>query len=134
MTDFYSIINLTTIADNRGALVAIEQNKDIPFEIKRVYYIFNTKHSVARGFHAHKNLTQLAICVAGSCQILLDNGKSKKTVILDNPSKAVIIKSRVWREMYNFSKDCVLLVLADDNYDENDYIRNYEQFLALVQT
>jgi len=119
------------IGDNRGSLISIESKIDVPFEIKRVYYIFGNKNNIRRGFHAHKNLQQVLIAVSGSCKILLDNGKNKQEVLLDLPSKGLLIKDCMWREMFDFSSDCVLLVLANEHYDENDYIRDYNQFLDL---
>ena len=120
--------------DERGKLIAIEQFKDIPFEIKRVYYIFDTKSGVRRGYHAHKNLEQVAICVSGSCKFVLDNGKERvENIILDSTNKGLFIGKMIWREMYDFSDDCVLLLLASEYYDENDYIRNYEEFLKEVR-
>ena len=116
--------------DERGKLIALEQFKNIPFEIKRVYYIFDLKNNISRGFHAHKNLQQVAICIRGSCKFLLDNGKEKvKDIILDSPNKGLFIDKMIWREMYDFSEDCVLLVLASDYYDESDYIRDYQEFI-----
>lgn len=118
--------------DARGQLVALEEKKEIPFDIKRVYYIYNTLEGVHRGFHAHKSLKQLLICVHGSCKILLDNGQEKETVLLDKPYEGIFIQNNIWREMYDFSPDAVLLVLASDIYDESDYIRDYGQFLNFV--
>ena len=118
--------------DERGQLVAIEAFKDIPFEIKRVYYMYDTTAGVARGHHAHKQLEQILICVHGSCRILLDNGKEKETVVLDQPNTGLYISSDMWREMYDFSSDSVLLVLANTHYDGKEYIRNYEDYLKEV--
>lgn len=115
--------------DERGQLVAIEQLKHIPFKIKRVYYIYDTKEGVRRGFHAHKSLEQILICVKGNCKILLDDGKVKETVLLDKPNEGLYISNNIWREMFDFSPDAVLLVLASELYDENDYIRDYDKFL-----
>ena len=126
------IINFPIIGDNRGSLIAVENNKEIPFEIKRVYYIFNTQEGVARGFHAHKKLKQVAICVKGKCHMVLDDGKSRESVWLDSPEKGVFIQDLTWREMHDFSDDCVLLVLASELYNESDYIRNYDEFLLEV--
>jgi len=118
--------------DERGKLIAIEQFKDIPFEIKRVYYIFDTKKEVRRGYHAHKDLQQVAICISGSCKFLLDDGKERvEDIILDSPNKGLFIDKMIWHEIYDFSDDCVLLVLASDYYDESDYIRDYEEFLKI---
>ena len=106
---------------------------DIPFEIKRIYYIYDLKKDIPRGFHAHKDLQQIAICIKGSCKFLLDNGKERvKDIILDSPNKGLFIDKMIWREMYDFSEDCVLLVLASDYYKENDYIRDYEEFLRSI--
>jgi len=119
--------------DERGQLVALEEYKDIPFEIKRVYYIYDTADGVRRGFHAHKELEQILICVHGSCKILLDNGTEKETVLLDKPHEGLYISNDMWREMYDFSEGAVLLVLASRVYDESDYIRNYDDFLEFVK-
>jgi len=116
--------------DERGQLVALEEFKDIPFEIKRVYYMYDTGEGVRRGSHAHKKLEQLLICIHGSCKILLDNGEEKKVVLLEKPYEGLYISNDMWREMYDFSSDAVLLVLASDYYDEEDYIRDYDTFLA----
>lgn len=128
----YKIINFKINGDNRGSLIAIEKNKNIPFDIKRVYYIFDTQDKVRRGFHAHKNLKQLAVCVHGSCKFLLDDGNTKKSIELTNPKQGLLIEGLVWREMYDFSPNCVLMILADEYYDEKDYIRNYNHFLEEV--
>lgn len=125
----FAIIDLKLIGDDRGSLIALEENHNIPFDVKRVYYIFETADGVRRGYHAHKNLKQLAICVSGSCTFLLDNGEVQEHVKLDSPTQGLFIEGLVWREMYNFSRDCVLMVLADDYYKEEDYIRDYNQFL-----
>lgn len=114
--------------DERGMLVALEECKDIPFEIKRVYYLYDTKKEVRRGFHAHRSLEQILICIHGSCRVLLDNGAEKKTVSLEKPYEGLYIANDIWREMYDFSSDAVLLVLASDFYREEDYIRDYETF------
>lgn len=127
------MIDFIIHGDERGSLIAIENNKNIPFEVKRVYYIFDTKENVRRGFHAHKNLKQVLICVKGSCKIHLDNGKGETSeVILDKPDQGLLIQSNLWREMYDFSSDAVLLVLASEYYIESDYIRDYEAFRQYV--
>ncbi len=127
------IIPLQSHGDERGSLIALEEGKNIPFQIKRVYYIYQTKENVRRGYHAHYSLKQLVIAVKGSCRFVLDNGKEKVEIFLDNPSQGLLIDSCVWREMYDFSDDCVLMVLADQLYDEKDYIRDYESFLKITQ-
>jgi dTDP-4-dehydrorhamnose 3,5-epimerase-like enzyme len=122
------------LGDDRGSLVALETHKTVPFDVKRVYYIFGTKAGVSRGFHAHRALQQVAVCVTGKCRMVLDNGHQREDVWLDSPTKGLLIGDLVWREMHDFSPDCVLLVLASEHYDETDYIRSYDDFkqLALV--
>lgn len=124
-------VSFKPLGDERGSLVALEGNKSVPFDIKRVYYLFATKEGVARGYHAHKNLKQVAVCVTGSCRFVLDDGSRREDVILDSPTVGLIIEEMVWREMLDFSDDCVLLVLASENYDEDDYIRDYQEFIKV---
>lgn len=119
--------------DNRGQLVALEEFKDIPFEIKRVYYMYDTLEGVRRGYHSHKSLEQILICIHGSCKVLLDNGTEKKKVFLEKPYEGLYIASNMWREMYDFSPDAVLMVLASEFYNEEDYIRDYDQFLKNLE-
>lgn len=119
--------------DERGQLIALEEGKDVPFEVKRVYYMYDTKDGVRRGFHAHKSLEQILICVHGSCKILLDDGREKADVVLDCPYEGLYVSNVMWREMYDFSPDAVLMVLASDFYKEEDYIRDYEKFLAYIK-
>ena len=120
--------------DDRGQLVALEEFIDIPCEIKRVYYMYETGEGVRRGFHAHKSLEQILICIHGTCKILLDNGFEKKIVPLEKPYEGLYISNDMWREMYDFSPDAVLLVLASDLYDESDYIRDYDEFIKMVNS
>lgn len=120
--------------DSRGQLVALEEFKDIPFQIRRVYYMYDTTPGVVRGKHAHKSLQQILICIHGSCKILLDNGKEKKVVPLEKPYEGLYVSNNMWREMYDFSSDAVLMVLASEPYDESDYIRDYDEFLAFVRS
>lgn len=119
--------------DHRGQLVALEEGKEIPFQVKRVYYMYDTVEGVRRGYHAHKCLEQILVCVHGSCKILLDNGKETAVVNLDTPYEGLYISNDMWREMYDFSSDAVLMVLASELYDEADYIRNYDEFLKFVE-
>ncbi|MCU4432902.1 WxcM-like domain-containing protein [Acinetobacter pittii] len=125
------LIDLPSFGDERGGLVAIESNQSIPFDVKRLYYIFNTSQK-PRGFHAHIDLKQVAICLKGSCRFILDNGSTKEEVVLDNPTQGLVIEGLIWREMHDFSEDCVLLVLASEHFTEQDYIRNYDEFLRVV--
>ena len=119
--------------DDRGQLVAIEATKDLPFEVRRVYYIHDTLPGVRRGFHAHRNLQQILLCVNGSCKIHLDNGTDTAEVLLDKPNIGLYISNDMWREMYDFTPGAVLLVLASEYYDEADYIRNYNDFIKMVR-
>lgn len=126
------IINFPSIGDDRGSLVAMETIDKVPFEIKRVYFIFETLKDVSRGFHAHKQLKQIAICVSGKCRMVIDDGRNREEVWLDSPSKGLLIDNNLWREMHDFSEDCVLLVLASEHYNESDYIRSYDDFKRAV--
>ena len=119
--------------DDEGSLVFLEANIDVPFDVKRVYYIYGTKEGVRRGFHAHKKLEQVLVCVNGSCVIMLDDGKMQTEVLLNDPSEGLFVGTATWREMYDFTQDAVLLVLASEYYDESDYIRNYEEFLRYLK-
>ncbi|MGL6256863.1 sugar 3,4-ketoisomerase [Aeromonas caviae] len=127
------LIDFPMLGDERGALVALDGNKSIPFDIKRVYYIYGTQSGVSRGFHAHKALKQVAIVVRGSCRFILDDGTKREDVLLKDPAQGLLIESFMWREMHDFSEDCVLMVLADQLYDESDYIRNYDEFISLIK-
>ena len=118
--------------DSLGELVAIENCKDIPFSIQRVYYMYDMESDVVRGRHAHRTLKQILICVHGSCKVKLDDGRESETVFLDKPSVGIYIPNTMWREITGFSKDAVLLVLASEPYVEADYIRDYNEFLRFV--
>ncbi|WP_323881567.1 sugar 3,4-ketoisomerase [Aeromonas caviae] len=131
--ELIKLIDFPVLGDERGSLLALEGNKNIPFDIKRVYYIYGTQNGVARGFHAHKELKQVAICLNGSCRFVMDNGVEKSDVVLNSPSQGLLIDTMQWHEMYDFSSDCILLVLASNVYDEADYIRNYDDFLQLAK-
>ena len=127
-----TVINFKSLGDERGSLIAIEAEKSVPFEVRRVYYIFGTNEGVERGFHAHRNLNQVAVAVTGSCEIVLDDGEYKTSVLLNSAQKGVLIGPGMWRVMRNFNSDCVLLVLADQHYEEADYIRDYKEFKEWV--
>ncbi|ASI89252.1 sugar 3,4-ketoisomerase [Vibrio mediterranei] len=131
--NFTNLIEFNVLGDERGSLVALEEMSDIPFVIKRVYYIFGTKENVSRGFHAHKELEQVAVCVRGSCQMIMDDGKKRERILLNSPNKGIVIGTMQWHEMHEFSEDCILLVLANDIYRESDYIRDYEEFLKCTK-
>ncbi len=118
--------------DERGQLVSLEEINDIPFKIKRVYFMYDTLKGVVRGRHAHKNLEQILFCVHGSCKVKLDNGSESKIVPLEKPYEGLYIPGNMWREMFDFSEDAVLMVLASEIYNESDYIRDYDVFLNHV--
>ena len=131
MMALINLVELPSLADERGSMVAIEAEKNIPFKFKRIYYIFGTKPEVSRGFHSHLKLKQLAVCVSGKCRMVLDDGSRRESLWLETPTKGLIIGSNIWREIHDFSEDCVLLVLANEYYDEADYIRSYNKFLEV---
>ncbi len=118
--------------DDRGQLIALEEMKDIPFHIKRVYYLYDTAKGVVRGKHAHRHLEQILVCIHGSCKVRLDNGEEKKVVLLEKPYEGLYVAGNMWREMFDFSEDAVLMVMASQLYDEEDYIRDYDSFLELA--
>jgi len=132
MKGSYQLVNFKTLGDERGSLIAIEEGYNAPFEIKRVYYIFDTKKGVERGFHAHLDLKQIAIAVKGSCTFVLDDGSQREEIRLENPNQGLLIEGLIWREMKEFSPDCVLIVIASEHYDERDYIRNYDEFMKEI--
>ena len=119
--------------DDRGQLVSLEEYTDIPFNIKRVYYMYDTVPQQIRGHHAHKSLEQILICIHGTCKVLLDNGTEKKKVFLEKPYEGLYVPNNMWREMYDFSPDAVLMCLASEIYNEDDYIRDYDQFLEFIK-
>ena len=128
----YQLINMQIFGDERGKLVSLEGCKNIPFDIKRVYYIFDTLHDQNRGMHAHKNMEQIIVAMDGACQFILDDGKNKESVWLNRPDVGLYIGKNMWREMRHFSYGCKLMVLASDYYDEKEYIRDYDVFLKEV--
>lgn len=128
----FRLLDFPQYGDKRGQLVAIEEGLNIPFKIKRVYYMYDTRSNVRRGFHAHKKLEQVLLCVNGSCKVHLDDGVSTSEITLNKPYKGLYIKNNIWREMYDFSEDAVLLVLASELYDEADYIRDYDEFRKYI--
>ena len=131
--DRYRSVELARLDDSRGSLVSLESSRSIPFQIRRVYYIFDTRHGESRGYHAHRKLKQLVVCVSGKCRIYVHDGANQAEFLLDRPTKGLVIDGMVWREMHDFSTDCVLMVLADEYYDEGDYIRNFAVFQREVR-
>ena len=127
------ILEFPCYLDRFGSLVAIEACDTIPFDVKRVYYIFGVEDGVRRGFHSHEALEQVLVCVHGSVTILLDDGSEREEIVLDDPTKGLYIGHMVWREMFDFSPDAVLLVMASEHYDTSDYIRDYKVFCRQTQ-
>jgi dTDP-4-dehydrorhamnose 3,5-epimerase-like enzyme len=120
------------LGDNRGQLVALEANKEIPFDVKRVFYIYGTQEGIPRGNHSHYKTKQFLVAVNGSCKVTLDDGKEKEVFDLNEPNLGLFQDALIWGSMHDFSSDCVLMVLADDIYDSKDYITNYDNFLKVV--
>lgn len=123
------LLDLAVRGDDRGSLIALEGERSLPFAVARVYYLFGTQPDVSRGFHAHRQLNQVAVAVSGSCIMVVDDGVRRSSIRLDAPHKGLLLGPMLWREMHDFSADCVLLVMADTPYDQNDYIRDYQAFL-----
>ena len=130
--DSCHIIDLPKISDIRGNLTFIEENKHVPFEIKRVFYIYDIPTAQNRGAHAHKALHQFIICLAGSFEVNLDDGRKKKTIRLNRPWQGLHIPPMIWGSETNFDPGTVYLVLASDFYDESDYYREYSDFIKAV--
>lgn len=118
--------------DDRGELIALQGLHEVPFEIKRVYMLTKTLGDVTRGLHAHRKLDQVLVAVSGSCKVTLDTGVERQTIELDRPTAGLRITNLVWRELFDFSPDCVVVVMASAYYDPSDYIRNYDEFLRVV--
>lgn len=128
-----NVIKIKTIDSGyAGKLSFFEGSKDIPFDIKRIYYIHGVPNRSERGGHAHKKLKQILFCPYGEIEIILDNGKERASVMLDDPSKGLLVEHSLWREMVWHIDNSVLCVAASEYYDENDYIRNYEDFLGYI--
>lgn len=125
-------IPLQKISDDRGTLVVLQQGNHLPFAAKRSYFIYGTQPDQPRGFHAHKTLDQVFVCVQGACDLTLEDNEGKYTLRMDSPAQAVRVGPMVWHEMHNFTNDCIFLAYASDVYDEADYIRDYNTFKKLV--
>jgi len=124
------IINIPKIEDPRGNLSVIEKEV-VPFEIKRVYYLYDVPAGAERGGHAHKKLQQFLVALAGSFDVVLNDGKNEQTITLNKPFEGLLITNGIWRELKNFSSGAVCLVVASDVFEEDDYIRDFEEFLAI---
>lgn len=132
MSEHFSVSKLKMHQDHRGKLISIEGTRDVPFDIARVYYILGAE-GTQRGFHAHLRAEQLLICVKGSCRLIMDDGSRRDELLLDQPDKGLLIGRMIWREMHDFTADSVLLVLASAPFDETDYIRDYDSFVAATK-
>jgi dTDP-4-dehydrorhamnose 3,5-epimerase-like enzyme len=131
-TRLLEIVEIPQLGDARGELSVAELGGALPFPVRRVYWIHGTKPGMSRGFHAHKRLRQLCVCVIGSVRLSLFDGCREESITLDSSDKGVLIGPSLWREMHDFSPDCVLMVFADAEYDEADYIRDRNQFIRYV--
>ena len=131
MSELYKLLQFADFGDERGKLVVIEGDNPsgVPFDIKRVFYIYGADKTVVRGQHANRNSEFVLVNVAGSSKVMITDGKKKEIVELNQPMEAVYIPRMIWKEMYSFAPDFVLLVLANTHYDSHEYIRNYEEYL-----
>lgn len=123
------LIDLNVICDKRGNMIPLEYPKQLPFDLKRIYYIYGVPNNERRGFHSHNDLHQILIAVSGRVSIFTKTPFEENTTVLDRPNKGLYIGPMIWREMFDFSDDAVLLVLASEKYDENDYIRDYGDYV-----
>ena len=128
----YKIIDIPKINNAKGNIGVIE-NDTIPFDVKRVYYLFDVPSGAKRGGHAHKKLKQVILAISGSFDVVLKDGKSKEIVTLNRPDKGLLIENNIWRELENFSSGSVCLVLASEEFSEDDYIRSYKEYLSFVK-
>jgi dTDP-4-dehydrorhamnose 3,5-epimerase-like enzyme len=126
------IIDIPKVKNNKGNIAVIE-NDVVPFEIKRVYYLYDVPSTARRGGHAHKNLRQLLIALSGSFDVVLKDGNNKQTITLNKPDKGLLINKGIWRELENFSSGAVCMVIASEIYNEEDYIRSYSEFTEYIK-
>lgn len=133
LIEFRDIVDVKNVERPMGHLTPVEAEKDVPFKIKRIYYLTRVPENTIRGFHSHRDLEQVLLCLNGSVQISVSTPYEKEFITLDDPAKGLYIGPMVWREMYNFSPGSVLLVIASEHYDENDYIRDYRQYCEEAQ-
>lgn len=132
LKDMCPVISFKELGDERGNLIVIEGNQDIPFEIKRVFYMYGSDATVVRGQHANRKSTFILVNVCGTSKVRITDGVSEEIINLDKPRTGVLIPPMIWKDMYDFSKDSVLLVISDEHYDGTEYIRNYEEYLKEV--
>lgn len=129
----YKVIEFPQLGDDRGQLVVVEQLKEIPFDLKRIFYIYGTKGDVARGQHANRYSEFVLINLCGSCKVLVDDGNNSEVIVLDKPHTGVYLDKLVWKEMFDFSSDSILLVLSSELYDKAEYINSYDDFIKEVK-
>ena len=127
------VLQFRDLGDERGKLVVIEGSQAIPFEIKRVFYIYDSDSTVVRGQHANKKSEFVLINVAGNSKVRITDGKDEFIVELNKPMMGVYIPQMIWKDMYDFSEDSVLLVLASTHYDDSEYIRNFDEYLSIMR-
>lgn len=125
-------VDIPTKSDARGNLSVIE-DLVMPFPMKRIYYLHGTAADKPRGFHAHRKLRQMAICLSGRCTMIMDDGSGRISFLLDDPTRGILVEPMVWHEMHDFSENCVLLMIASEEYDESDYICDADEFRELVR-
>ncbi len=124
----YQLMELKSFGDERGSLISFQKDINVPFDVKRAFYIYDTKCDVARGCHANRNSQFLLVVINGSCRIKIDDGKKQDNILLNKPHQALFLDKMVWKEMYEFSYNAVLLVLSNEYYDESEYIRDYDLY------
>lgn len=127
------LVELPKITDARGNLTFLEADRHVPFEFRRIYYLYDVPAGESRGGHAHRQLEQLVIAASGSFDVVLDDGRERKTFTLDHPHQGLYVSHLIWRELEAFSPGAVCLVLASEYYDEDDYIRDFQEFLAAAR-
>ena len=132
MLNRVELLHFPQLGDSRGHLVVIEGKKNIPFDIKRIFYIYGSKKGVVRGQHANKKSSFVLINVSGSSKVKITDGKNEKVFVLDKQHMGIYIPKMLWKDMYDFSKDSVLLVLSDEYYDGEEYIRNYDEYIEII--
>ena len=131
----YKLINIKTIpTENQGGLSFFEASRDVPFNIKRIYYVYGANAGTERGSHAHKTLEQFLFCPCGSIELILDSGRDKASIVLDNPSEGLFLSKDIWRIIIWRQKNSVLCVAASDYYNEDDYIRDYDEFIEYISS
>jgi len=130
----YKVYDLVDTGDDRGGLIPFEKGVNVPFEVSRAFYIFNTRPGTARGRHANRNSQFLFVIFSGSCNVKIDNGIEQSVITLNRPNQALWLDKMVWKEMYDFSYNAILLVLSNEKYDENEYIRDYKDYQMVLST